>query len=121
MHTDPDTFDFETWDERHQRFHTRLLAHSGARMLASAADWAAHTQRYRRAYAEGGRGLPQGAAEHLVLARLCRERDAQGATRLLATHLSRAALTLIAQMSPAHEPVLLRAALRQVVGRDGQS
>ncbi len=118
MHTDPATFDFEAWDEVHQRFHALLLAHSGARMLSSAAEWAAHTQRYRRAYAEGGRGLPQGAGEHLVLAQLCRSGDAPGATRLLALHLSRAALSLLAQMAPTHEPVLLRAAIRQVVGSD---
>ncbi len=118
MLTDPDTFDFESWDEVHQRFHTLLLAHSGDRMLASAAEWAAHTQRYRRAYVEGGRGLPLGAGEHLALAQLCRSGDVQGATRLLALHLSRAALTLIAQMAPTHEPVLLRAAIRQVVGPD---
>jgi DNA-binding GntR family transcriptional regulator len=119
-HTDPDTFDFETWDEVHQRFHTLLLVHSGPRMLASAAEWAAHTQRYRRAYAEGGRGLPEGAAEHLTLAQLCRDGDTRAATDLLAQHLSRAALTLIARMMPTHEPVLLRAAIRQVVGPGDQ-
>ena len=116
--TDADSFDFETWDQIHQRFHLLLLAHSGSRMLRSAAEWAAHTQRYRRAYVAGGRGLPQGAIEHAVLAQLCRDRDAQGAARLLALHLSRAALTLISQMAPTHEPVLLRTALRQVVGPD---
>jgi DNA-binding GntR family transcriptional regulator len=114
------TFDFEEWDEVHQRFHMLLLAHSGSRMLASATDWAAHTQRYRRAYAEEGRGLPAGAAEHAVLAQLCRDLDASGAARLLAQHLSRAALTLIAQTAPTHEPVLLRAAIRQVVGAEGE-
>jgi DNA-binding GntR family transcriptional regulator len=119
--TSTSTFDFEEWDEVHQRFHMLLLAHSGSRMLASAADWAAHTQRYRRAYAEEGRGLPPGAAEHAVLAQLCRDLDARGAARLLAQHLSRAALTLIAQTAPTHEPVLLRAAVRQVVGPDDGS
>jgi hypothetical protein len=34
--------------------------------------------------------------------------------RLLARHLSRAALTLVASMDPGHDPVLLRAAIRQV-------
>lgn len=115
-HPDTGTFDFDTWDEVHQGFHMLLLAHSGSRMLGSAAEWAAHTQRYRRAYAEDGRGLPQGAAEHAILAQLCRDGDAQGAARLVALHLSRAAFTLIAQMSPTHEPALLRAAIRQVVG-----
>lgn len=117
-HTGADTFVFDAWDQIHQRFHVLLLAHSGSRMLGSAAEWAAHTRRYRRAYAEDGRGLPQGAAEHAVLAQLCRDRDAGGAARLLALHLSRAALTLIAQMAPTHEPALLRAAIRQVVGPD---
>lgn len=110
------TFDFDKWDAVHQRFHMLLLAHSGARMLSSAAEWADHTQRYRRAYADEGRGLPASAAEHVELARLCRARDASGAARLLALHLSRAALTLIAQIAPTHDPVLLRGALRQVVG-----
>jgi DNA-binding GntR family transcriptional regulator len=112
------TFDFERWDQVHQRFHMLLLAHSGSRMLGSAAEWAAHTRRYRRAYVEDARGLPAGAAEHAVLARLCRDRDARQAARLLALHLSRAALTLIAHMAPTYEPVLLRAAIRQVAGPD---
>ena len=117
---DPSTFDFEAWDRVHQRFHLLLLTRSGPRMLDSAAGWMARTQRYRRAYAEGGRGLPPGAAEHAQLAQLCRDRDAAAAARLLALHLSRAALTLVAQIAPTHEPALLRAAIRQVAGPDGR-
>ncbi|MDP3966895.1 MAG: GntR family transcriptional regulator [Nocardioides sp.] len=120
-HPGDEPFDFEEWDQVHQGFHERLLAHSGPRMLELADEWAAHTQRYRRAYAEGGRGLPPGAAEHVAMARLCRDRDARGAAHLLARHLSRAALTLIAQIEPTHEPVLLRAAIRQVLGPEGPS
>jgi DNA-binding GntR family transcriptional regulator len=116
--TDTETFDFDAWDDIHQRFHMLLLAHSGAKMVATAAEWAAHTQRYRRVFAEEGRGLPPGAGEHAVLAELCRERDGAAAARLLALHLSRAALTLIAQMAPTYEPVLLRAGIRQVLGAD---
>lgn len=119
-HTDTDAFDFDGWDEVHQRFHMLLLAHSGAKMLESAAEWAAHTRRYRRAFAEDGRGLPQGAAEHSVLAQLCRDGDAPGAARLIGLHLSRAALTLIAQMKPTYEPVLLRAAINLVVSPDDE-
>lgn len=117
-HTSTDPLDVDTWDVVHQRFHLLLLAHSGPRMLGSADEWAAHTQRYRRAYAVAGRGFSQGAGEHAVLARLCRGGDGPGAARLLTQHLSRAALTLLAQMAPDHEPVLLRAAVRQVVGPD---
>lgn len=113
-------FDFEEWDQVHQGFHARLLAHSGPGMLELADGWSAHTQRYRRAYAEDGRGLPPGAAEHVAMARLCRDRDARGAAHLLARHLARAALTLIARIEPAHEPVLLQSAVRQVLGADGR-
>jgi len=117
---DPRDFDFEAWDRVHQHFHLLLLAHSGPRMLDSIAGWMARTQRYRRTYAEGGWGLPPGAAEHARLAQLCRDRDADGAARLLAVHLSRAALTLLAQIAPTHEPALLRAAIRQAATRDGR-
>jgi DNA-binding GntR family transcriptional regulator len=116
-----DEFDFEAWDLLHQRFHGLLLVHSGARMIASAAEWAARTQRYRRTYAEDVGGLPAGAAEHAALARLCRDRDADGAARLLARHLSRAALVLLDQMAPEHDPVLLRGAIRQVTGPDDEA
>jgi DNA-binding GntR family transcriptional regulator len=110
---------FGAWEEQHQRFHMLLLAHAGDRMRASVAQWSEHTERYRRVYvSDGGGGWAQGAREHAELARLCRDRDAGGAARLLARHLSRAALTLIASMDPAHDPALLRAAVRQVTPAD---
>jgi DNA-binding GntR family transcriptional regulator len=106
---------FGVWEEQHQRFHELLVAHSGDRMRRSVAQWAEHTERYRRVYvSDDGGGWTQGAREHAELARLCRAGDAEGAMRLLARHLSRAALTLVASIDPGHEPVLLRAAIRQV-------
>jgi DNA-binding GntR family transcriptional regulator len=93
------------------------VGHAGDRMRRSLAQWAERTERYRRVYVsdEGG-GWTQGAREHALLARACRERDAGDAGRLLARHLSRAALTLIASMDPTHDPALLRAAVRQATG-----
>lgn len=115
--TDPRTSGFEAWEQQHQRFHMLLLAHSGEQMLQSAAQWAELSQRYRRVYVSEDNGAwTQGAREHAVLAQLCRDRDAGGAARLLALHLSRAALTLLSAMAPTYEPALLRAAIRQVAG-----
>ena len=37
-HTDVDTFDFDAWDEVHQRCHMLLLAYSGSKMLGSAGE-----------------------------------------------------------------------------------
>lgn len=87
---------FGAWEQQHQRFRLLLLAHAGEYVSDEGGGWA------------------QGAREHADLARLCRERDAEGAARLLARHLSRAALTLIASMDPLHDLALLRAAVRQV-------
>jgi len=111
---------FGAWEEQHARFHLLLVARSGERMRRSVAQWAEHAERYRRVYvSDAGGAWVQGAREHAQLAAACRQRDAAGATQLLARHLSRAALTLIAAMDPGHEPVLLRAAIRQVAAADG--
>lgn len=109
------TLGFEAWETQHRKFHMLLLKHAGERMVSSAADWADHTERYRRVYlSDDGGGWSQGAREHAEVVRLCRERDASNATQLLARHLSRAAITLIALMDPTHDAALLRAAVRQV-------
>jgi DNA-binding GntR family transcriptional regulator len=109
---------YGAWEEQHQRFHTLLLVHAGERMCGSLAEWAEHTERYRRVFVadEHGGGWQLGAGEHAELTRLCRTRDVPAATTLLARHLSRAALSLIAAMDPEHEPTLLRNAVRQVRG-----
>ncbi|MDT7612707.1 MAG: hypothetical protein QOF00_154 [Pseudonocardiales bacterium] len=107
---------FDVWEDQHHRFHMRLVAHAGERMLSSMTQWAEHTGRYRKIYvSRDGSGWTLGAREHAELARLCRERDTAAATTLLARHLSRAGLALIASMDPAHEPPLLRAAIRQAL------
>lgn len=119
---DPRTAGFEVWEEKHQRFHMSLLAHSGERMLQSAAVWSEHSLRYRRVYVSEENGpWTQGAGEHVLLAQLCRDRDAAGAARLLALHLSRAVLTLLSSMAPTHEPALLRAAIRQAAGNPNRA
>jgi DNA-binding GntR family transcriptional regulator len=107
--------DFATWEEQHQKFHALLLSYAGRRMRHSLSQWAEYTARYRRVYvgdATGGWTL--GAPEHAQIAQACRARDEATAVSLLARHLSRAALTLIAMMDPTHDPTLLRAAVRQV-------
>ena len=89
-------------------------------MLQRLLQWAQYTERYRRVYvADESGGWALGAAEHAQLVRLCRARDAAGATGLLARHLSRAALRLVATIDPTHEPALLRAAIRQATSSTG--
>lgn len=116
-----DPREFSAWEEQHQRFHALLLTHAGAGMRRELSQWAEHTERYRRVYVSdptGGGAL--GSAEHGELARLCRGRDPAAAIALLSRHLSRAALTLVSTIDPTHEPVLLRAAIRQVTEPAGR-
>ncbi len=103
------------WETCHQRFHGLLFAHVSDRTRSELAHWAEHTERYRRVYIQGGAtGWALGATEHAQIALACRNSDAAAGTRILAQHLARAGLTLVAIMDPSHKPDLLRAALNQV-------
>jgi len=114
---DPTRRGFTAWEAAHQHFHAVLLTRTAAPLQRSVAQWAQYTARYRRVYlADESGGWTLGAGEHAELARLCRAADPRAAAQLLARHLSRAGLTLVATMDPAHEPALLRAAVRQVFG-----
>jgi DNA-binding GntR family transcriptional regulator len=106
---------FGAWEEQHERFHALLLQPAGERLAEPLAQWADYTERYRRVYVtDDSGGWMLGAAEHRALAAACRERDATSGVGLLARHLSRAGLTLVATIDPLHEPRLLRAAVQQV-------
>lgn len=107
--------DISEWETCHQRFHGLLFAHASGRTRSELAHWAEHTERYRRVYVqEGATGWTLGAAEHAQIALACRGSDVGAGSRILAQHLARAGLTLVAIMDPSHEPDLLRAALNQV-------
>jgi hypothetical protein len=107
--------DFAEWEHIHDSFHRLLLSHASPQTLAFLTYLAQHTERYRRIYvSDSAAGWRMGSAEHGLIARACRDRDVRGANVLLANHLARAGLTLVAIMSPSYEPEMLRAALFQV-------
>ena len=109
--------EFFEWERCHERFHALLFAHAGPRTQAMLGHWADHTERYRRVYViEGASGWTLGASEHAQIAGAARRADIAGASSLLAHHLARAGLTLVAIMDPGYEPALIQAALRQVCG-----
>ena len=74
--------------------------------------------RYRRLRIESGADARVvGQREHRAILTACCDRDAQQAAGLLARHLARTALGIIAEIRPEHDPVTLRTALQQVLLR----
>ena len=112
--------DADAWEEPHRRFHRLLVSHAGEALLNTIAGYADRCEYYRRMY---NRQMPAEnpthvwevtAAEHRSIAEACISRNAVAASRRLALHLARIALTLLARLSPEYEPAAIRTAMRMV-------
>ena len=111
--------DSERWEEPHQRFHRGLVAHAGKRMVRTIEQFLDHAERYRRTYVQTEpRAWSQGAADHRQILDACLERDGVAASHHLARHLSRTALSVLMDKAPEHDPVVVRAAVREATGAD---
>jgi DNA-binding GntR family transcriptional regulator len=106
--------DLDAWERAHHTYHELLRAHAGERFARLAGDLSDHTERYRRVYMGEPRAWRAAAEEHRAVADACGARDGSLASALLARHLARTALSLMAAISPEHDPVPIREALRMV-------
>jgi DNA-binding GntR family transcriptional regulator len=105
--------DMVRWEEVHRRFHHTLVAYSGARVVRLIEQLYDHAERYRMAYhAQGPRAWSQGEAEHREIVAACEARDPAEAAAALARHLARTASSVLMQVAPDHDPVLVRSAVR---------
>ncbi len=111
------------WDTAHVRFHMRLVSGSSEPMRRQLASLMARSDRYRRmsvaADAAGGRAT--GAAEHAAIVAACEEGDPRAAALLLAQHLARSALVVVAHFAPDTEPLAVRRALQMVMSWAGDA
>jgi DNA-binding GntR family transcriptional regulator len=110
--------DLRAWEPVHRSFHRRLI--SGAddalgRIIDPLID---RSERYRRSslFGSPARAWEIGNDEHESIVAACEERDAQQACVLLARHLARSALTVVAKIAPEDEPRAVRAALQIIRG-----
>lgn len=108
--------DFDSWDIRHRAFHELLKKQAGDRLATIARGLFDHTERYRRVYLAEPRAWATAEQDHTAICAACEAGDAAQAGVLVARHLGRTALMVIAMAEPERDPVPVREALRMLTG-----
>lgn len=108
----------EEWQAAHREFHRILVGRATDQFGRTITAYQDRAERYWLMFihANGPGGLSMREAEHRALYESATRREATETAALLARHLSRTALTLMAQLAPEHEPLTVRAALNVVTG-----
>jgi DNA-binding GntR family transcriptional regulator len=102
------------WQASHLRFHQLLVIHAGPHLGANIASAAQRSQRYIRLCPQAQQAWSASQPEHAAIAEACLQGDAVLAANLLARHLARSALSILAANAPEYEPRAVRAALRLI-------
>jgi DNA-binding GntR family transcriptional regulator len=109
--------DNDAWELGNRRFHELLATHAEERIRATIKRSIDASERYRRIKLHTVPHAREVAeAEHTAILAACRQRNTDAAVELLARHLARTALTVIAQVAPEYEPTAVRTALRLITG-----
>lgn len=110
--------DTDAWEQANGQFHELLVVHAEERMRASIKRSIEASERYCRIKFQtipNARDVAE--TEHAAIFAACRERNCDLAVELLARHLARSALTVIAHVDPEYEPTAIRTALKLVAGK----
>lgn len=108
--------DITAWEPAHRDFHRRLVSGSGVAVGRIIDPVVERSERYRRSslFGSSRRTWELGNDEHEAIVQAVAEGQANVAALLLARHLSRSALTVLAKIAPEQEPTAIRAALQMV-------
>ena len=121
MHLDSARRDQTCWDAGNRQFHAILSSHTGGQMREIILRSIEAGERYRRIkFQKLAHAWDVAEVEHTAIFEACREGNRDAAVELLARHLARTALTVIALADPEYEPTAVRAALRLVTGKAGK-
>jgi DNA-binding GntR family transcriptional regulator len=104
------------WEEFHAAFHRLLISRAGDRIVHDAEQLQDQAIRYRNIIGQRVDGVFEpGAIEHAALVVAAEQRDVEHVGVILARHLARAGLALLAQVNPTYDAVALRQALRLIL------
>jgi DNA-binding GntR family transcriptional regulator len=101
------------WRVHHRLFHLGLVGGMGSHMLRAIDGHMDRSAHYRQILEDTSPSWFSAAAdaEHEEILRAFVRRDGVAAAAILTTHLARMALSLIAQLAPAYDPIAIRTAL----------
>lgn len=106
----------------HREFHLGLAGRAGPRLGRTVSELWDHAERYRLLYHDpvsvDAVVVSIAEREHEGILAAARERDGERCASLVADHLARTALTVIAGQDPRREPQLVRDALRHATCED---
>ncbi len=114
-----DEGNFQVWQQAHRTFHETLSGHGGDELLHLVQTQAARGDRYLRFYQlrHSSTWWQEGAEpEHRAMFQACVQHRADEAVKLLACHLARTALSILAEIAPEHEATALKTAMQLVTG-----
>ena len=116
-----DAEDPAVWDGAHASFHLGLMAGNSDALQQEISRLVTRSDLYRRlsVRVDDSDGRRVGDEEHAAILAACQARDGAQAALLLARHLTRSAITLIAHLEPGYEPAAVRAALQMVTSWAG--
>ena len=110
--------DMQNWDEGNRKFHAILSSYTREQLRETIKRSIDSSERYRRIKLQNlARSWEVAEVEHMAIFEACREGNRDVAVELLARHLARTALTVIALADPGYEPTAVRTALRLVMGK----
>ncbi len=121
MHRAGEQRDHERWDEGNRQFHAILSSHTGGQVREIILRSIESGERYRRIKLQNvASAWDVAEVEHTAIFEACRAGNRDAAVELLARHLARTALTIIALVDVEYEPTAVRTALRLVAGKAGK-
>jgi DNA-binding GntR family transcriptional regulator len=121
MHAASERRDMQSWDEGNRQFHAVLSSYTEGQLRETIKRSIDASERYRRIKLQNlSRSWEVAEVEHQAIFEACRKGNRDATVDLLARHLARTALTVIALADPEYEPTAVRTALRLVTGKSSR-